>query len=224
MDFAALRACLPKLALGAAAAAAAVALSPGEAKAVLTYNIFESGSDVVVQASGSLALSGFDPTATSYFPGQVLSSSFGQVVTGANGTSPLGFYSISGPTTFAGTAALNRFNTTTSSTGIQFALNGSGSKFQVDPAYISGSAISSSATFQDKTLAGLGFTTPGLIGTWTLTSGGDTIRVVVGPPGSAAAAAAAPGPLPLFGAGAAFTWSRRLRRRIGSAELTASRP
>ncbi len=211
-----------KLALGAAAAAAAVALSPGEAKAVLTYNIFESGSDVVVQASGSLALSGFNPTATSYFPGQVLSSSFGQVVTGPNQTSVLGFYSISGPTTFAGTAALNRFNTTTSSTGIHFALDGVNSKIQVDPAYVSGSAISSSATFQGKTLAGLGFTTPGLIGTWTLTSGGDTILVVVGPPGSAAAAA--PGPLPLFGAGAAFAWSRRLRRRFGSAELTASRP
>lgn len=31
--------------------------------------------------------------------------------------------------------------------------------------------------------------------------------------------AAVPGPLPLFGAGAAFGWSRRLRRRVGLASL-----
>lgn len=33
---------------------------------------------------------------------------------------------------------------------------------------------------------------------------------------------AVPGPLPLFGAGAAFGWSRKLRRRIGTAAITPS--
>jgi hypothetical protein len=40
------------------AAPAALLLGQGEAKAVLTYNIFESAGNVVVQASGSLDLSG----------------------------------------------------------------------------------------------------------------------------------------------------------------------
>ena len=38
------------------AAPAALLLSPGRAEAILTYNIFQSGSDVVVQTSGSLDL------------------------------------------------------------------------------------------------------------------------------------------------------------------------
>ena len=40
------------------AAPAALLLSQGQAKAVLTYNIFESGGNVVVQISGSLDLTG----------------------------------------------------------------------------------------------------------------------------------------------------------------------
>jgi MYXO-CTERM domain-containing protein len=206
----------PKLALGGVAALAAVSLCPGDAKAVLTYNIFQSGSDVVVQASGGLLLSGYDSTNLGYFPGPVLSSSFGQIATGPGATPPLGYYAISGPTSFAGTANLNAFNTTTSSTGIHTALNGNGSRFQIAPAYVSGSAISSSATFANKTLASLGLgSSSGLIGTWTLTSGGDKIYACVG--SAACAPAPAPGPLPLLGAGAAFGWSRRMRKRIGSA-------
>jgi hypothetical protein len=38
------------------AAPAALLLSQGQAKAVLTYNIFQSGKDVVIQASGALNL------------------------------------------------------------------------------------------------------------------------------------------------------------------------
>jgi len=40
------------------AAPAALLLSQGEAKAVLTFNIFESAGNVVVQTSGSLDLTG----------------------------------------------------------------------------------------------------------------------------------------------------------------------
>jgi hypothetical protein len=61
------------------------------------------------------------------------------------------------------------------------------------------------------TLADLGFTTTGLIGTWFLTGTSETIQVILGAPG-----AAVPGPLPLFGAAAAFGWSRKLRKRIAA--------
>jgi hypothetical protein len=43
--------------------------------------------------------------------------------------------------------------------------------------------------------------------------------------GDTGQAASAPGPLPLLGAGTAFAWSRRLRRRVGSARpITAGSP
>jgi hypothetical protein len=56
----------------------------------------------------------------------------------------------------------------------------------------------------------MGFTTNGLIGTWTIVNTGDTINVVVGAP----QAEAVPGPFPLVGAAAAFGYSRHLRRRL----------
>jgi len=88
----------------------------------------------------------------------------------------------------------------------------------IDPAYVSNTSIVSSATFNGKTLADLGFSTIGLVGTWSLNGTSETIQVIVGPP--AAAAAAAPSPLPLFGAAAAFGWSRRLRKRIATPLIT----
>lgn len=208
-----------KLALGAAAAAAAVALSPGEAKAVLTYNIFQSGNNVTISTSGSLSLGSNNGSSNNICSNGCINPDFLYLNAGP-GTSNNPIYNLSlVSATFPSIGFL--FLQADSSTGDKaILLNGSGG-WEFSTGAASGAAINASSTFNNKTLAQLGFTTPGLIGTWTLTSGGDTIRVVVGAPASAAAAA--PGPLPLFGAGAAFAWSRRLRRRIGSAELTASR-
>ena len=82
----------------------------------------------------------------------------------------------------------------------------------LDTAYVSNTPIVSSATINGTTLAGLGFTTTGLIGTWSLTGTSETINVYLVNP----ATAAVPGPLPLLGAGAAFGWSRRMRKRISA--------
>jgi MYXO-CTERM domain-containing protein len=95
-------------------------------------------------------------------------------------------------------------------------LYGQNNQLILDPAYISNAPIVSSATFNGTTLAGLGFTTTGLIGTWSLTGTSETIKVFIGNPASAAV----PGPLPLLGAGAAFGWSRRLRKRIAAPLIT----
>ena len=89
---------------------------------------------------------------------------------------------------------------------------------RIDPAYVSNTPIVSSATFNDTTLAGLGFTTTGLIGTWTLDGTSEAIQVILGAP--TPSGAAVPGPLPLLGAGAAFGWSRRLRKRIAAPLIT----
>jgi len=99
-------------------------------------------------------------------------------------------------------------------------------RFGIDTGYTPGTSITSAATFNSQTLAGLGFTTTGLLGTWTPQpldgsdpyTAFDTIQVVISAPPSPSTAV--PGPLPLLGAGAAFGWSRRLRKRIATPLIT----
>lgn len=83
----------------------------------------------------------------------------------------------------------------------------------MDPTYVSGSPIVSRVTFNARTLADLDITAEGLIGTWTLAETGDKIKVFVG-----SSATGVPGPLTLFGAAAAFGWSRRLRHRLSTSK------
>jgi hypothetical protein len=204
------------------AAPAALLLNPGRAEAVLTYNIFQSGFDVVLQASGSI--NQVPPTccSTSVNPAGVFTT-FSNLVTGSTSNS-FPIYSISGPATIPA-----------SPLGIFFAdsFSGVNTVLQAIPGfgffgisdYVLGTDINSSATFNNTTLAALGFTTPGLIGTWTIVEQNtpntfDTIRLEVGPP----AEVHVPGPLPLLGAAAAFGWSRRLRRRIATACRPSVRP
>ena len=200
------------------AAPAALLLSQGQAKAVLTYNIFESAGNVVVETNGSLDLTGamlVENSSMSCIGGSdgALISSASLICTGLNSNASM--YSISGPPSFNGTAQLFA----SSASGISTLLIGapifgdsSISIFGIDPAYLSTTPIVSSATFNGETLASLGFTTSGLIGTWSLTGTSETIQVFLGNP----PAAAVPGPLPLLGIGAAFGWSRRLRKRIAA--------
>jgi MYXO-CTERM domain-containing protein len=193
------------------AAPAALLLIQGEARAILTYNIFESAGNVVVQTSGSLDLTGATLNALGPLCGVdgALVSAFAVVCTGPD--IPVLMFGITGPGSFNGSV----FSTSASSvSGLTTALWGGFNVFGISPSYISNTSINSTATFNGTTLAGLGFTTTGLIGTWTLDGTSESIQVILGastPPG-----ATVPGPLPLLGAGAAFGWSRRLRKRIAA--------
>jgi len=191
------------------AAPAALLLLQGQAKAFLTYNIYESAGNVVVQTSGSLDFTGATSTGSIVctFNGGIVASG-AAICTGPDVASP--YYNISGPASFNGTDIYPA----SSVSGIFTVLTGASGFIAIDPAYVWNTPIVSSATFNGETLAGLNFTTTGLIGTWSLTGTSETIQVIVGPP--TAPTAAAPGPLPLFGAAAAFGWSRRLRKRIAS--------
>jgi hypothetical protein len=201
------------------AAPAALFLSQGEAKAVLTYNIFESAGNVVVQASGSLNL--VNPQGPQLYCGSdgAIVSGLAVICTGADPSTPFNsaqnfYYTIDGPTVFDGTVSVF---TADSVSGIFTLLWGSAGIFSIDNSYTSGNTIASSATFLGTSLSSLGFTqSSGLIGTWTLVDSGGTIRVYLG-------STPTPGPLPLLGAGAAFGWSRRLRRRIASPSLPSTR-
>ena len=192
---------------------AALLLVQGDAKAALTYYIFESAGNVEVQAVGSLIL----PNSSSQHncltvPGGAIIASAAFICTGLEDITNR--YSALGPTSFNGTASISPAN---SVSGIPTSLLGDVLHFAIDPDYTPGTPISSTATFNSTTLAGLGFTTTGLLGTWTLQpldgsdpyTANDTIQVVIGAPPPAAV----PGPLPLLGAGAAFGWARRLRKR-----------
>jgi hypothetical protein len=179
------------------------------AQALLTYNIFEtSGGDVVVEASGSLTLGTPIDNSGCVYDG-VIYSSLGVICTGTAQQGLL-LFELTGPISFNGTVVALPAS---SVGGIATVLRGADSNFSIDPNYVSGAPIVSSATFSNTTLAGLGFSTTGLIGTWTLTDGGDQIQVVID-------ATEVPGPLPLLGAGAAFGYSRRLRRRIRASQVT----
>jgi hypothetical protein len=89
--------------------------------------------------------------------------------------------------------------------------------FRIGSSPVNNSPIVSGATFNNQTLAVLGFTiSSSLIGTWTLAGNGDSITVVLGAP------AVVPGPLPLFGAAAAIGRSRTPRRRTSASGTTTS--
>lgn len=215
------RSALQRLSLGAVTATLAISFCPNEAKAILTYNIYESGGDVLLETNGSLSVPATPDGIGSTLGGNgAITSAIAMIGTGpsqyADG------YSITGPTSFNGSVATSAGSTTSTTTT---SLQGNGPPptraWRISGSYVSGSPIISRSVFSGTTLAALGFTSglTGLIGTWTLTSTGDTIRVVLGAP----EAAPAPAPLPLLGAGATFGWSRRLRRRIGSSAFAAAR-
>ena len=191
-------------------APAALLLMEGQAKAVLTYNIFESGGNVVVQTSGSLNLTGAGPAtpnASNCLSASGLIFSPNAVLCTGPTAAPVLAYAIAGPSSFSGPG----FTPASSASGIPTFLWGGTSAFRIDSNYIQTTPIVGSATYNGQTLASLGFTTTGLIGTWTINGTSESIQVFIGPP-----ATSVPGPLPLFGAGAAFGWSRRLRKRIAA--------
>lgn len=196
---------------------------PPRAHAILTYYIYESGADVVVQATGRLELPGIQST-TPEGCALALIAAEAVICTGPSAIVP-GFR-IAGPTFFAAEAGQQAL--ASSRAGITTWLWGQQSTFYIDGSYISGTPIVSSATINNQTLASIGLTTTGLLGTWTLQpkdnddpyGANDQIRLVVGqaPP------AEVPAPLPLLGAGAAFGFSRRLRRRVGQRRVSQAPP
>jgi hypothetical protein len=177
------------------------------AEAVLTYYIYEPAGtgNVVIETLGSLTLppASGEPGKCDLAPFGLIVSSGGFVCTGS--PADLNTYPISGPFSFIGPDV-----GADSASGIATALVGADQLFGIDTTYTGGPIISSS-TFGMSTLASLGFTTTGLLGTWTLDGTGDTIEVRVAAP-PAPPTSATPGPLPILGAAAAFGSVRKLRR------------
>lgn len=177
------------------------------AQAVLTYYVYEpSGSgNVVIETAGSLNLPTPEGFNVGCPPNGGVFTAEGAICSGPAGS--FNAFTISGPPSFGVEGPLFA----DSSSGTLTVLAGTSTFFGISTSYINGSPIISSSTFSMTTLAALGFTTPGLLGTWTLAGTGDTIEVRVAAP-PAPPTSATPGPLPILGAAAAFGSVRKLRR------------
>ncbi len=173
-----------------------------KAQANLTYQILQSGSDVVLTSSGSFSQlgpvnnSGSFPTASGMNPGA------GIILPVADFNFTFNNYQISGPSSFGSGIGVNATSNSGTATALFPTL------LYLPSAYSLGTNISSTTTFANTTFSSLGLT-PGTY-EWSLVGTSEKIFVQIGP----LASASVPAPLPLLGAGAAFATSRRLRSRI----------
>ena len=206
------------------AAPAALLLSQGQAKAILNINIFDDSPNLKVTVQGSLSqlgsiLSVGECGSNGYLSGQF--NSFPSLLcTGPNAVSNL--YAITGPAGYGGNGQLTGANLVS---GFTFRFAPSSYSLtpgiRIDSSYVLSDPFFSSATFNNRSLASEGFTATGLVGTWTIDGTSEFINVCIGSgPCASDPTSSVPGPLPLLGAGAAFGWSRRFRKRIATPLIT----
>lgn len=157
---------------GAIFANAALVASATNAAVVIDFT--QVGSNVVVNANGTLDLAGLTSQGN-FSLAESVRGNVAYIGLGNAGT-VMGYLGLTGPASF-GTG--NTFITANSFSGTSFALNGSafGSPYVFVPAgYASGSAISGTATFLGQTFASLGLTA----GRYGYTSRADTVTVNIG--------------------------------------------
>ena len=200
------------LAAGLAAFGSLLACS-SPARAIVNLTISEIPGAVRVDAEGSIsgspaALPLFGGCNQSGFLAGEFSVSGAAICTGPANVN-LNVYAISGPPGFGGSGFLFPASSVSGPTFALFtpSYTVSPSYLLLESTYVFGTPFFSSATFSGQSLASLGFNSLGPAGTWTVNGTTDSINVTV---------KGAPGPLPLLGAGAAFSWSRRLRRRCAA--------
>ena len=149
----------------------------------LTFNIQEVGIDVVVSASGAVNLSNWGSLGSSYSHSSgFLNPSTGLAVVGAG---QLWYYpepSLGSPNPIMGPGSLSA---STSFTGdvVGVAVNISGnSELYIKQNYVSGSALSGTATFANTTLSSLGYSPTSATYTYTIGSGAtqDTVIFNIG--------------------------------------------
>lgn len=179
-----------------------VGMAP-KAQAAYIVDLYQDGSNVVATGSGSLdvrdlAASG---TAPSVFHGMNPQIAF--LTTGPGSIDDYG--GISGPTSFG---FGGRIPSSTQS-GDPLGLNATYNALFVPSGYVSGTALTSSAIWDNTTLAALGVTDGTYV--WTWGSGADADSFTL----NALTPAPEPGSLALLGAGLAALGLQRRRRKAG---------
>jgi hypothetical protein len=121
-------------------------LSQGEAKAILVFEILQTGSDVTINAKGSISqVSTYVFQAGS--PGGAITALDADIAAGVRPTCIWNFYAVTGPSNF-GTGGL--FNADTSSGDCVRAYK---TALGLPVAYVAGTPLSASMIFTNKTLA-----------------------------------------------------------------------
>jgi hypothetical protein len=182
----------------------ALLLSSCSSKAMLNANLFDGGSDPDV-VSGSLSEPGTVVGVGTCAPNGPLDSiSSTSICTSADVLTSL--FSMHGSSDFAG----NEFLLAAVSVWSPFLDFGANPfyAYAINPSYTAGQPFLGSPIFNGAYLDAQAFTTPGQAATSFNQSTFASIDVYFGP-----SSTEVPNPMPLFGAGAAFGWSRRLRRR-----------
>lgn len=186
-------------------------LCAGGAQAVATIAVRQEGAHVVFTGSGSLDLRALayqqtGPLWYNYFSTKPSDAEF-QV--GAVPGSPVDLYGclqdacISGPSSFG--RPRERYSFPDFGSGDAFGYwDFDGNRGLVVPSgYVSGSPLSGSSTFLNRTLASMGVKLGTSEYSWGLGDTADSIRITT----------EAPTPVPLAGAASLLHWSRRLRRQ-----------
>jgi hypothetical protein len=163
------------------------------ASAPMTVTIYESGSDVVMSASGTVDLTGLTLVETNFGPigGGGLGINTATFICGNNGTYVTTYSGFTSVPSNLGSGSYSPPADSASGNYFGVIMNGQPPYFLVVPTgYTSGTNISSTLTFNNTTLSTLGLTN----GTYTYTWSGGSIDVVVGGP------APTPTPTPSTGA------------------------
>lgn len=173
----------------------------------LTITMLEVGDDVVMSGSGTLNLTALEGPILDSKPGPFVYPSASSFFVGTANGIDVYFGDITFPADFGPGTGVQGDGTGDPFGAVQI-IFGFGPEIWVPAGYQSGAPLNASAIFQGETLASLGVT-PGTY-SWSWGSGLDSDDLTLHveetiPP--------VPGPLPLLGAGAAFGWSRRLRKR-----------
>lgn len=153
--------------------AALVLLAVGSARAnsIFTVTFAQVGPNVVATGSGTIDLTGLTSFGSSYFNNELYPTN-GILGVGPSGTIDL-YTGESGPFSFGGGSV----SYPSSASGDSVFLEDFGIGIDVPHDYLSGSSLSSSATFDGATIASLGLT-PGIY-TWTWDSGANSFVVQV---------------------------------------------
>lgn len=142
----------------------------------LLFTLLEVGGNVVFSGTGTVNTAGLGPS-VAYTSGDDINSDLATIIVtaGANG---LNYQGISGPSTMgvAGTSPAP-----SSSSGDLLGINGFGSRLYLPTAYVSGTQLNTTATYNGTTLAGIGFTLGTYTYTWGTGGNADSLTVQIGP-------------------------------------------
>lgn len=157
-------------------AALALTAASSPAMAAYTFQVSQSGANVLLTGSGSLNLDGFT-TVSDTIPISGISGADGLAVVGTSTPRARLYTGITGPANF-GTGS---FVTANSVTGLAVGINVRTNRFFVDPSYVSGAQFgTSTATFNNTTIAALGLNPGSYVYSFGTGANADTITVQIG--------------------------------------------